>query len=128
MGKYFAAALMIVGGLLLLLAPMLPQDGFLAVDAEGAWVVIVEESSERSPVTARLLGDQEYWQGLEKRGLNWRIYDVDLPEAQTYRAKAEEAGLPALLIVAKDGTPLLAKPAPATTQGIDADVRRYTGR
>ena len=126
--KYLSAILMIVGGLLLLLSPLISFDGLVSVDGDGAWVLIVEETAERSPVTARLGGDQEYWQSLEKRGLKWRFYDVDSPDAESYRDKAKEVGLPALLIVAKDGTPLLAKPSPATTQGVDADVRRYTGR
>jgi hypothetical protein len=126
--KYLAAILMMVGGLLLLLSPLVSFDGLLSVDGEGAWVLIIEETADRSPVVARLLADQEYWKSLESRGLRWRPYDVDSPDAEAYRGKATEVGLPALLIVAKDGTPLLAKPAPATTQGVDADVRRYTGR
>lgn len=120
--------LLIIGGLLLLLGPLLPFSGLTPVDAEDAWVLIIEETSERSPVVARLTGDQEYWQSLEKRGLHWRFYDVDSSDADSYRDKAKEVGLPALMIVAKDGTLVHARPAPATTQGVDADVRRYTGR
>lgn len=126
--KYLAAILMIIGGLLLMLSPMLSFSGFVSVDTEDAWVVIIEETSERSPVVARLMGDQQYWQGLESRGVHWRSYDVDSPDADSYRDKAKEVGLPALFIVDKGGTPLLAKPAPATTQGVDAEVRRITGR
>lgn len=126
--KYLSAILMIVGGLLLLLGPLLPLSGLTPVDAEGAWVLIIEETSERSPVVARLTGDQEYWQSLESRGLHWRFYDVDSENAASYRDKAKEVGLPALIIVDKDGNPIHARPAPATIPGVDADVRRYTGR
>jgi hypothetical protein len=127
-GKYFAAALMIVGGLLLLLAPMLPQDGFLAVDAEGAWVLIIEDTSDRSPTVVRLQADKEYWSGLEARKLKHRFYDVESPDAESYKKPAKDAGIPAVVVASSDGKVLAAKPLPATTEGLDSIVKGATGR
>ena len=131
MRKVAPSILMILGGLILMVAPWLdalPIGSIVPVDVEGAWVVVVEETAERSPSVARVQSDSQYWKGLETRGLKWRFYDVDAPDAASYAKPAREAGIPALVIADPEGKLLAAKPIPATTEGIDALVREATGR
>jgi hypothetical protein len=128
------AWLMLIGGLILAIGPWITQipvpiDPFVEPpNHEGAWVFVIEETSERSPAVARVHADASYWDSLVGRGLKWRFYDVDSPDALTYRTKAEAAGIPALVVVSKDAAVLAAKPLPATTDGIDAIVKEATGR
>jgi hypothetical protein len=131
--KNAPAILMLVGGLLLAIAPWVGSlpinlDPIIPVDIPGSWVVVVEETSERSPAVARVQADSAYWDSLEGRGLKWRFYDVDSPDAASYVKPAKEAGIPALVVVAPEGRLLAAKPIPATTEGIDAIVKEVTGR
>lgn len=131
MTKVAPALLMVIGGLVLLVAPWIdsiPMVTPAPVNIEGAWVVVVEETAERSPAVARIQSEASYWQGLEKRGLKWRFYDVDSPDAASYAKPAKEAGIPAVVIADPEGKLLAAKPIPATTEGIDALVREATGR
>lgn len=117
------------GGFLLLIAPWVDRmspsvDPFSTTPVEGAWVVIVEETSERNPAVARVMADGAYWRELEKRGVQWRFYDVDSPDAKSYAAAAKSEGLPALLILGPDGKVLEATGLPATVDGIDEIVKR----
>jgi len=130
MTKAAPAMLMVIGGLVLMVAPWVGSVPMVnpPVNIEGAWVVVVEETAERSPAVARVQSEADYWRGLESRGLKWRFYDVDAPDAASYAKPAREAGIPALVIADPEGKLLAAKPIPATTEGIDAIVRGATGR
>lgn len=121
------AILLIVGGLILSLSPLLDRLTFHSDTpsdpVDGAWVVVIEETSERSPAVARVAADGSFWRDLEKRGVNWRFYDVDAPNAKSYIEPAKRAGIPAVLILDQDGKILRAATLPATTDGIDALVK-----
>lgn len=124
--------LMILGGLILAIAPWLDRvpnlDPIIPPNVEGAWVVVVEETSERSPAVARVAGDGEFWKSLESRGVKWRFYDVDSPDAKSYREPAEKAGIPAILVLDANGKVLAAKPLPATSDGVSEIVKGATGK
>lgn len=110
----------------------LPDEGGSIIDIvstkhAGAWVMLVEESGDRSPATARVLASN-YFSGLSDRGLKYRLYDVDDSSLDpTVKREAEAAGLPALVIVSKDGSLLYAGNQPPTAEAIDKVVKRETG-
>lgn len=93
------------------------------VPAGPYWLIVIEETSERTPDAAKVLGDAAYWLAVRARGHKYRFYDKDSKEAKDlkYVAKVAGVGLPALLVLdaAGDvvGTP---GPLPKTTAGIDA--------
>lgn len=112
------------------------QDQAQPVDpatTAGAWVVVVEESAERSPAAARVLTDASFWADLrDGRGLRWRFYDDDAPEAAPYRQLAESVGLPAVLIIADQpanrGQVLGKFKLPETVEQLSAKIKQITGR
>lgn len=132
MGKLVPAILMIVGGLILAIAPWVDQlpnlDPIVPPNVDGAWVVVVEETSERNPAVARVSAAADFWKSLEERGVKWRFYDIDSPDAVTYREAAKAVGIPALLVVGPDGKLLASKPLPATPDGIGETVKEATGK
>ncbi len=97
-----------------------------------AWLVVIEESSERTAAIAKVMGNLTYWQGLKTQGHNYRFYDKDSAEAKAkgYVARAGTVGLPALLILDPKGgrQPLSATKLPATTAEIDTLLKGVTGK
>ena len=87
-----------------------------------AWAVILEESAQRTPEIAAVLGDLKYWQGLKAKGIDWRVYDKDSPDAKSkgFLEFAAPVGLPALLLMDATGKVLRGVKLPATTAGVDA--------
>lgn len=102
--------------------------------AKAAWVIVVEETSQRTPQIAAVLGDLNYWKALPGRGLRWRLYDADSPDARAkgFDKIAAKAGLPCVIFLDKDGkNPLtggepVGVPLPATTAGVDALIKGVT--
>jgi len=97
-----------------------------------AYVILIEETAERKPEVARLLGNSDYWDSLGARKIKWRAYDKDSPNAESYREAADKVGLPAVLILTKEAnqdkaTLVAAKPAPPTTDLLDEWIRKVTG-
>lgn len=101
--------------------------------SKAAWVVVVEETEQRTPAVASVLNDLAYWKSLTPRGLGWRFYDQNSPDAKakkydqiTKDKDGREVPLPRLILLDRDGKdPLtggkpVASPLPATTAGIDA--------
>lgn len=97
------------------------------------WVIAVEESADRTPDTAKVLGDLKYWQELGKTHL-WRHYDDDTDKGAGYAKKAKEKGvtLPAVLLYAADAKsgdePVSVFPLPKTTDEITATIRKNGGK
>lgn len=98
------------------------------------WVVVVEETSQRTPAITAVLGDLNYWRTLTARGLSWRFYDKDSPDAKAkgYDAIGAKAGLPCLIFLdaqgknpATGGEPV-GIPLPKTTGGVDAALKAVT--
>lgn len=98
------------------------------VDVPGAWVVFVEESSERTVDMAKILGDAAYWQTYVTRDLKWRVYDDDSPNAVSYLGIANSVGIPAMIVLSPDGKVLSKSKVPASTSAIDTIVKEVTGR
>lgn len=93
----------------------------------GSWVLLVEESSERTPALARWSEDLIWQESLAARQLQFRIYDVDqlADESQIERA-ARKVGLPALVIVDPTGK-VLDSQAITDQTDVDGLVKGATG-
>lgn len=72
---------------------------------EGAWVILVEETEDRSKYIDWLLIQQDasLWQSLSDRGIKWRWYDDDSADAAKYKKDADKTGLPSILVYDKSG-------------------------
>lgn len=66
------------------------------------WFVIIEESTDRNGETAGIIADAALWAEAKAAGIQYRIYDKDLPDAAPYKATAEAAGLPAYLFISNN--------------------------
>lgn len=84
-----------------------------------AWVLVVEETAERTPEVAAVLLDP-WW---KSSGIKFRIYDKDMPEAADAVKAVGAIKLPAVVITDKAGNVLRKGELPRT---IDA-VRRFVG-
>lgn len=100
-----------------------------ATPVEGAWVVIVEETADRSPNDAVIMGSALLTKELESRGIKYRAYDIDAKDCppQT-KSLANSIGLPALLILAKDGKPLATVKRPSSVEELDKVIKSTLGR
>lgn len=92
---------------------------------EAAWVIVVEETAQRTAATAKLLTDLKYWNGLTAKGHQWRHYDKDARDIPAGYYQGDP--LPIMLIVSKDGKQLYRGPLPATAAEITATVELVTG-
>ena len=90
-----------------------------------AWAIVVEETSQRTADTAKVLGDLAYWQSLKAKGVDWRFYDKDSPDAKlrNFDTFGAEVGLPAVLFLAADGKKVGGFKLPKTTAEIDAKMK-----
>ena len=87
-----------------------------------AWVIVVEETAERTPQTARVLGDLAFWARL---GVPWRVYDKDDPAVKAHQydvAASKAGGLPALLLLSDGGDVLKAVKLPGSTADVQKEV------
>lgn len=103
-----------------------------SASTEGSWVIVVEQTEDRSLETAKLMRDIPYQQDLVKRGLKWHPYDYDEAGAEPYREVANSIGMPAVIILGGQGTTppgkILAKfPLPSKDE-LDAKIKEVTGR
>lgn len=88
-----------------------------------AWFLIIEESSERSPATAMIIGDAALWEEAKSLGIQHRSYDHELPNAASYKPIAAAAGLPAYLFI-NNGKLLRSGRLPATRDEIRRILRQ----
>lgn len=106
---------------------------------EGSWIIVVEETKDRTPEIAVIMKDIKYQDSLKERGLVWRPYDKD--SAPQYTGIVQEVGLPVLIILGgpkmydgKDAkgnptAPVLHKgPLPKTIEEMDTIIRKVTAR
>lgn len=97
------------------------------------WVVTVEESADRTPDTAKVLGDLKFWQGVGQTH-KWRHYDRDSEAGKGYAKKAGENGvtLPALLLYAENAKsgdePVAVVALPKTTAGVSETIKTNGGK
>lgn len=88
------------------------------------FVVVVEETSARTPELARVLNDAAFWGGLKAKDVSWRLYDKDSADVSRlgYLPHATKAGLPAVLLMDRAGKVLDAKRL-AGTADVDAMLK-----
>jgi hypothetical protein len=101
-----------------------PQPQPAPVKEQAVCVVVVEETSARTPDVAKVLGDLAYWRGLTARGHKWRFYDKDAAESAQYRAVIP--AVPGMLVMQTDGKKLWSGPLPKTTAEV-SDILKKVG-
>lgn len=88
------------------------------------FVVVVEETGERTPETAGVLvGSSDFWHGLAKRGVTYRWYDDDIGAGLEYGKATTHR--PGLLFVDKSGKVLKELALPRNVAEIDAIVKGF---
>lgn len=107
--------------------PPIPPDPPGPVKGKVAWVVVIEETSQRTPEVAKVLADVAAWNAL---GVKWRFYDQDDAYAKIagYKRTADKANvaLPALLLISDKGDPITAVPLPKTVADIKAKIEEVS--
>ncbi len=96
-----------------------PSDN---VAAKTRKILIVEETGDsvRFPHVSTLKMQDDYWDGLEARGIYMRPYETDSQDlASEHRQAAESVGLPAMLFLDANDKVVTGKTVPATTEGVD---------
>lgn len=94
--------------------------------ADSLWVIVIEESGQRTADTAKVIGDEAWKAGLLTRGHKYRLYDQDSPGGQKYGVAVKER--PGLLLLDKDGDWHFAGPLPKTTAEIDILIKKAGGK
>jgi hypothetical protein len=129
-GRVAGGILLMIGGALMLVAPHVSQFNvpFLPfAKQEGSWVVVIEDTEQRSKEVAIIYNASEYWKSIESRGLKRRWYDINSDEAAEYKTAIDKVSLPALVIQSRDGKQLYAGSLPMTVDGLDSTISRATG-
>lgn len=123
-------ALLLVGGVILVRGQGcqidLPIINFKPQVYPDAWLVIVEESSERKPELAVLLQDWSWRQSLDERDINFRIYDRDQEEAKSYEKL--KLDLPAVVFVTPQGKVVYVGKCPSDKKAMEELIRKVTGK
>lgn len=118
-----------VAGVLFVIEPSgckLPVVPIVSKVYPDAWVVIIEESSERTKEAALILQDWNWRQSLEERGINLRVYDDDQKEAEGYRKL--NLPLPAVVFILPDGKVVKATKMPTTKKDVESLIHEVTGK
>jgi len=93
------------------------------------WIIIIEESSERTPQFASMLVDaQNVWRGYVKSsGHQFRLWDKDVVprDGASWRDKAQ--GVPTLFIADTDGRILYQGDPPTSSAQMLALIKEYGG-
>lgn len=98
----------------------------VAVDP-AAFVFTIRQSEQQTPAVTVLLNDP-YWDELRGQSISVLHYDLDDPAVASYRAVAEELGLPCLFAIKADGTVLLKRKLPATVGEVRTAVGPFVGK
>lgn len=94
--------------------------------AELLWIIVVEETSERTPSTIRVINDFQYWNTIRAKGHQVRFYDKDQEEAKSYGyvKRAQTVGLPAVIFYdQKSHAHLKTIKLPLSTATIDLEIK-----
>lgn len=84
------------------------------------WVIVVHDAKDPSPATSKLLGSEYLRKTLIESGHKIRVHDKDSERARTlgYLRKAEETGMPTLILLEEDGKLKKALKLPDSELGI----------
>lgn len=80
------------------------------------WIIILEETGQRTADTGVILADKAFWKSVTADGSELRVYDDDEPKAAPFVAITDAR--PALIVTTKNGTVVAVKPLPKTTAEI----------
>jgi len=124
------AGLLVVGGLMLLNPQgcQLPNVPIISQQYPDAWLVVVEESSNRPKELAILLQDWTWRKSLDERGIQFRVLDADQPEAASYQKLNLQ--LPAIVFVRPNGqvVKIADLPKTDTKKNVEKLVLEVTGK
>jgi len=90
-----------------------------------AWFVILEESEQRDIDLAILLQNKPWRDSLTERKINFRVFDDDQPEAESYAKAIEER--PAYLFISLTGKVLKKGTAPKSVKQADKLISEVMG-
>ena len=131
--KFWPALLLIIGGLTIASsgkgcdAPWpFPLPPVVAQKYPDAWLVFIEESSDRDIDFAILLQNKSWTDSLAARKINYRVYDQDQPEASSYKPLLKD--LPQLFFVTPDGRVRKQTKSPATAAKADELIAEVLGK
>lgn len=88
------------------------------------WVIVVEETSARTPAITAVLNDLDMWKRLGAKGVKYRVYDKDSPDAKArgYAQQATGVQLPAVLHLDATGKVTVKYPLPASAAELESLV------
>lgn len=112
-----ALAAFVVCGCELPLPPPDPKPDPIVVTTD-ATLIVIEESADRTPETATVLGDIAFWSGL---GVKFRFIDDDSPEAIAYLSLVKDR--PGLIVLDKSGRKIWGGGLPRSTDEIKRLVK-----
>lgn len=95
------------------------------------WLIVVDETANRTAGQGAILGDLAFWKSFEAAGHKWRIWDKDNPEVTKKRYMdfaVEAGGTPFLLILGADGKKLKAVLLPESEAAIRTLVNSISGK
>ena len=91
-----------------------------------AWLVFVEESSERDPDFAVLLQNKMWTDSLKDRKISYRVYDKDQPSAKSYVPHCKS--YPWLCVVDIDGKLVKSIAAPKNASAANDVIKEVMGK
>ena len=93
-----------------------------------AWLIFIEESSDRDIDLAILMQNKKWTDSLASREIRYRTYDQDQEEATTYKPLIEGKKLPQLFFVTPDGKVRRQVDSPSTGKAADDLIREVLGK
>jgi hypothetical protein len=103
-----------------------PTLNWFAAKHPDAWMIFVEESSDRDLDFAVLLQNKRFTDSLKDRQINYRVYDKDQPEAKSYLKYCRE--YPSVVFVTPDGKMVRAEKAPRGAKEADKLIAEVIGK
>lgn len=82
------------------LTDVLPIPGPAKLEGQ-AWLIVVEESQERTPSLAAVMRDRDWQSKIAASDVEWRVYDDDSDEGARYASLLD--GVPGYLIADSEG-------------------------
>jgi hypothetical protein len=133
LNKILPAILLIAGGLLVATGgrgcdhlPWPLPSPIVAEKFPDAWLVFIEESSDRDIDLAILLQNKKWTDSLNERKINYRVYDQDQDEAKSYKPLLKD--LPQLFFVTPDGRVRKQTKAPSTAARANELIAEVLGK
>ena len=135
LNKILPAILLVAGGLLVATGgrgcdhlPWPLPSPVVAQVYPDAWLIFIEESSDRDIDLAILLQNKKWTDSLASREIRYRTYDQDQDEAITYKPLIEGKKLPQLFFVTPDGKVRKQVDSPKSAKEADSLIKEVTGK